>query len=746
MSRKSPAAPVSTPIPWWEWGVLGLLLARCYLPTEGTEQGLTLWLAAATWFLVGIRCWLGWRDEESVSWKKLDWNNLGMLLLVMGQLISGFHILWPGGDRHAAANVLWEWLSIGGMFLCLKRALRSPSFRGLIVPGLAGTTGVLAILGLWQCFYWYPLIIADAEQLSKLSANRANLSPDELRQLSQLEQRIPDFVDKDTTGQWLFLSRLRSAEPLGRFALANSFASVLVVGLLFLGTVIAGELRRQRAKQAMLLSMTGVVFCTILGSAILLCLIFTESRTALVGWIIGGATLGYLHWRMGRQQASQPRMSMVLIVSAVTLLVLTAAIAWVAYNPDVFQGPLLSLKYRAEYWNATGQLLRDHPIFGAGPGNFRPLYLQYKLPGSSEEIVDPHNLLLDAWASGGLVALCGLLIMLVQGGIALFSSEEVTGDTSPGTSVWARAIILTGPILFIIAGQAFLEGQPDTQLGWLLLPALGMSLLSVKGHADLRTAAAVAWVALTIHLCGAGGIGMPAIVQIWLLCWLLMQPVAGSAPTAAVSLQLWRDRLWIAGGVSSVLVMFACLWFAVLPVLAVTGLLDQSRQLQREGNPRRAESLLIRATEIDAWNPDPWQELTAHYMAEWRSSPAYHADDFAKAIATQEAAIERDPNAGKRYRILGEWWAMHFRATHEVESALKSIAAYERAAQLYPNYSAIHAELALIQAESGQDGSAAARRAIELDDLNDRAGHGDKVLQKDVRRRLEGITGAKLSK
>src|SRR5690606_19606381 len=69
-----------------------------------------------------------------------------------------------------------------------------------------------------------------------------------------------------------------------------------------------------------------------------------------------------------------------------------------------------SLQYRLEYWTATLAALRESPILGTGPGNFRQAYLAHKLPGSSEEVLDPHNLFLDVWAGGGLIGLAGLAV------------------------------------------------------------------------------------------------------------------------------------------------------------------------------------------------------------------------------------------------------------------------------------------------------------------------------------------------
>ncbi len=49
-------------------------------------------------------------------------------------------------------------------------------------------------------------------------------------------------------------------------------------------------------------------------------------------------------------------------------------------------------------------MIADHPWLGCGPGNFQDFYTQYKLPEASEEIADPHNFLLEIWATAGTPA------------------------------------------------------------------------------------------------------------------------------------------------------------------------------------------------------------------------------------------------------------------------------------------------------------------------------------------------------
>ena len=94
---------------------------------------------------------------------------------------------------------------------------------------------------------------------------------------------------------------------------------------------------------------------------------------------------------------------------------------------EVLTQSTMSLRYRWEYWQGAWGVITggatsvmqavSSPFFwwGVGPGNFGGPYLKYKLPQSSEEILDPHNLFLEVWATAGFWALLALVGALAWG-------------------------------------------------------------------------------------------------------------------------------------------------------------------------------------------------------------------------------------------------------------------------------------------------------------------------------------------
>ncbi len=79
--------------------------------------------------------------------------------------------------------------------------------------------------------------------------------------------------------------------------------------------------------------------------------------------------------------------------------------------------PRSSFASRDIIWKASLLMLRQHPVFGIGPGNFQAAYLslQPHFPPYLEWAVpQPHNLFLAFWLQTGLLGLAGFLLLVVR--------------------------------------------------------------------------------------------------------------------------------------------------------------------------------------------------------------------------------------------------------------------------------------------------------------------------------------------
>lgn len=84
--------------------------------------------------------------------------------------------------------------------------------------------------------------------------------------------------------------------------------------------------------------------------------------------------------------------------------------SWVFENNPSFQSRLM-------IWRTSWEMIKNHPVFGIGPGMFQEYYLKYQLnfkPYLEWAVPHPHNLFLNFWLSGGLVGLFGFVWLLIR--------------------------------------------------------------------------------------------------------------------------------------------------------------------------------------------------------------------------------------------------------------------------------------------------------------------------------------------
>ena len=94
-------------------------------------------------------------------------------------------------------------------------------------------------------------------------------------------------------------------------------------------------------------------------------------------------------------------------------------------------------------------MIADHPWLGCGPGNFQNAYTRYKLPEASEEIADPHNFLLEIWATAGTPAALAFLAMLACFAWALHRRRLTPVPPAARTPRWH--VLAGGAIGFLLS-------------------------------------------------------------------------------------------------------------------------------------------------------------------------------------------------------------------------------------------------------------------------------------------------------
>jgi hypothetical protein len=212
-------------------------------------------------------------------------------------------------------------------------------------------------------------------------------------------------------------------------------------------------------------------------------------------------------------------------------LLIVAVAGLLSTNQVWLAGARRSLWFRIESWQATAGMIADAPWLGWGPGNFRDLYTAYKLPGSLEEVADPHNMILELWATASTPAMLAMVALLAFFFVEILArpiapARATTDRLRPGQPIWQVPLgAVAGLPLAWLLGFVFhpLIG-PSARPVAILLVAAGLIVMLagiwqwVERGVLTRTLLAAATAAMLINLSAAGGLGNPGIsTGLWLL-------------------------------------------------------------------------------------------------------------------------------------------------------------------------------------------------------------------------------------
>ncbi len=451
-------------------------------------------------------------------------------------------------------------------------------------------------------------------------------------------------------------------------------------------------------------------------------------------------------------------------LAGVAVVVLSAAL--VVEGPAVLGRASKSFGYRLQYWQSTLEMIADHPWVGCGPGNFQDAYTQYKLPEASEEIADPHNFLLEIWATAGTPAALAFLAVLgcfaagfrVQGSgvrkepeAGQVGGESLTASLQSAISNQQSTISNLKSEISDPPSDAWLHVLGGGVLGFLLSIPLGiLSAAPPSGAAVLiglplavatvallfgwiregrlpRWLPGVCVVAILIALLAVGGVAMPSVAAtFWLLLALGLEGRRQQFLPTAAAWAVLAGFLALAG---------LCYSTAYEPVLHC-----QAELRLAEHQPTRAVEHLDAAAAADPLAAEPWRQLASIEFETWSQRP----DDatFERFTQAQEKALELAPKSSDLWMSVGDWQLRAFSINHRRGKGLASekniqsaIEAYRRASQLYPNSALCHAKLAeaYLAATDRAAFGREAEIALRLDGITP---HKDKKLPSPLRNRL----------
>jgi O-antigen ligase len=730
-------------------GLMTLCVARPLYPSESAAfdgDGVTivmLWIALAVFWLLGT---VG-RPEFSV---RFGWLDAAVLLLVGWHTVAALWATQHGSPR-PAANMLWEWVGLGLCYLLARQFIATAREARAVAAVMVALAVALSGYGLYQCAYEMP-------------QTRAKYRADPDRALRDAGYWFPP----DSPERKSFADRLNNVEPSATFALTNSLAAFLAPWLVMLvGMGFGAGLTRRR--------WFGMLLCLI---PIAVCLLMTKSRS---GYIAAGVGLA-LVWLWRRERTVRVGWKTPAVILTVAAVLVAAVIAGGRLNGGLLGRAAKSFGYRLQYWQSSLHMIADHPLIGCGPGNFQSAYTHYKLPEASEEVADPHNFLLEIWATAGTPAALAFLAVLAgfawavargqgpgasgpgnegkaEGGsrraeetpdagppatygsappdqpsafrIQPSSSNPQSPVPSPSRDAWLYVLLGSGFGFLVSLPVGMLSAAPPGWAAVLLgLPLAAVAVVLMLGWIEngqmSRWLPAVGVVVLLVDLLAAGGIGFPGVAgTLWLLLALGLQ---GEQPRALPVAGAWAALL------VALALAVACYGTAYSPVLGCQGQLWLA-----EREPARAVEHLEAAAAADPWAAEPWRQLAAIWFEAWWRQPS--EDAFRRFERTEAKSLELAPNAAPAWLAAGDWYYRASSQTHRGGATVagqtldKAVAAYRHAVQLYPNIAVYRAKLAVACRAAGDRAAFRdeAEAALRLDEATP---HADKKLPAEMRDRL----------
>ena len=176
---------------------------------------------------------------------------------------------------------------------------------------------------------------------------------------------------------------------------------------------------------------------------------FTLSRAAWIGELAGFAVaaLGIL---FALRKIRLPNLRLILIAFA---CVVAAVVAAIVLSTALRARPLWlfrpSLAARSDFRSAAVHIIRQHPMFGAGPGRFPLLYPEIS-QGDPAGAVHSHNILLQISVEGGGTALFAAIIVAIFVAAALRRQWQI-GDRNGRVLI---ACVVGSLTAFLVGGMA----------------------------------------------------------------------------------------------------------------------------------------------------------------------------------------------------------------------------------------------------------------------------------------------------
>lgn len=633
--------------------VAAIVSGRLYFPSEDAYRGTGL-----TFILLGLLtgCVAGASRVLGRVTPRFGILELSWILFLSGYWLS----IAVHREDFEARFLAWEWTAIFGVWLFVRS---TPLER--VAPGLFA---LLVGLALAQSLSAFWQLLVEFPNLRQMVSSRDPYILDQMRTIG---------VEPGTVTEFRFRARLEANEASGSFGHPNSLAGFLVFCLPLAASLMAAWRAQRPLLRGILVGLVGCCFVAMLA---------TKSSSAVAATAIAGlgvAAFVCRRWIFGSSMAR-----LLVPIAGVLIIAAAAGILWTTLRTpvDSLPGGLRSLKFRTEWWQGSAHVIAESPLWGVGFGRFASHYLKYKPEFSSEEIRDPHNFLIELWASVGIFAAAFYLALLAANLVsaarsAIQPTTESADQDRPtgGLGVWwwgaAAGVLLA--VLTNDSAADFLSLLVNHNI-WIW----GIGLLTAwycrGAFQDARLAAVgvvAAVSALHLQLLVSGGVHYPALM---LPAWALLAAFSTRLPVDLGDRRI--DWAWTAA--------FAGLTVAFL-VLLYTPM--QTRQ-HLHNQALRATNLQVRGRLLESYanvfpnDPEAWAQLAGFYAEALKSEQTSDRElAYQQATAAWNRGIALQPRRAGFRRQLGELHLLAWLQSLDVDGLSKAAEEFRRMVQSYPN-------------------------------------------------------------
>lgn len=623
-----------------------------------------------------------------------------------------------------AAGLVGVWLASD------KRA----ALTDLVVTASGPAAGLLAVQlfngkGKVRLFLW--LLLAVGAAATYACYDKMTIANDQL--IGEYEKNPAAFlaslgIEAGSLEHWQYEHRLYSRDVSGFLTTSNSTGSFFLLAV-FAGIGLCVEaFGARRGSEETLVALV----CTGLATGISLAgLMMTQSKGAVGAFIVFVPVLGVCVV-FGKALRAHRR------VVCTGLLVLAAGAAVLMTIYGMRHGRLPggnSMLVRWQYWTASVEMAKEHPVFGTGGGNFATLYMKYKNPAAPETVSDPHNWVLSLLCRFGALGLAAMGAAMVRPVVRMFASgigsqesdvrkvQVNYGERFFWIAILAgvmAAMLAVRPVMMQLGGPG--GSSMEQSAAFLLLVvipagaiALVFGLLRFAGASDASLGGPNAKL-MTALACGLGAVLLHNLVDfamfepgVWTLFWLsaaagiaLAEEQTADGGFQAAAFATRRRR--IAAGVIPAAAFAAVVVFAVVPPVRRGAMVYQAI---RAMSVEEASGLLDAAVAADILSPDAavmGARLMMHRFEQ--RSVVKDAAMMDKAREFAETAIARVPADPRPRRMLGEiLMTMARHSEHEAQNRAMKEEAYtklQEAVRLYPGSDMLNYRLGALAEELGR--------------------------------------------